>query len=637
MKSRLSARLLLMAVLPLVVSFAMFVLALGAFNRVRGVVVEVQEEKMQQMVALASSSINRLWIAPRIYAAHSLSQSPTLSEHLARGDRAEELYEEWSSARSILEGTFYIYYALEDGSILHYPPVPLPEGFDPRTRPWYKAGIASPGGTVWSPPYEEVVTGETLVSAVTPLFDDGGNRIGVFSMDVVLEAVETSLEGIELPRDGEVFLLNRQGLPFVGTDEHIVEAGSLPAPTDKLIVDIGDPLSSGWRVAVVVPRQSLTDRFARVRQPMVFSFGLLAALSAIVISWLVGSLVSRTRRLAAYFDDVTRGDTPIHLVFRTRDEFHYLNKQFNRVILDARHMEERRLSQERRFRLLVERAPIGFFRTRLDGSVIYANDHLARLLGRNQEELYRLPTIALLYRNRKDRNDILTALESDGEVRDRRIQYVQMTGKIMWLSINAVLTPPDEGESERHIEGFVVDVTTDMAERENLKRLSETDPLTGIANRRSFNAATARLMERSKTFGDPVGLILFDVDHFKRLNDNRGHDLGDAVLRLVSSIGTRIIRRSDLFARIGGDEFAILLPGATEEDAYHLGCELRKEVEAARHSLGLSHKVTVSVGVGCSAGDETDLRETIKIADNALYAAKNAGRNCVRRASECCR
>ncbi|MEX2444146.1 MAG: PAS domain-containing protein [Alkalispirochaeta sp.] len=150
-----------------------------------------------------------------------------------------------------------------------------------------------------------------------------------------------------------------------------------------------------------------------------------------------GGLVSRTRHLANYFDEVTRGESEIRSIFRTEDEFHYLNEQFNKVILNARLAEERKLSQERRFRLLVERAPIGFFRTHLDGSIAYANAHFAQLAGRSSEELSRFPSVVLLYKNREDRKSFLAELQSNQEVRDRRIQYVRRSGEPMWLSVTA--------------------------------------------------------------------------------------------------------------------------------------------------------------------------------------------------------
>jgi diguanylate cyclase (GGDEF)-like protein/PAS domain S-box-containing protein len=633
MKRHLSIRLLLMAILPLFVSVILLGLALSTFSRMRQVVVDVQEEDMHQLLALASSSINQLWIAPRAYAVSALSRSPTLATQIAEGGQRDALFQEWDAARSVMEGAFFIYYALEDGTILHYPPDPLPEGFDPRSRPWYRAGITSPGGVTWSPPYREVITGETLVSAVMPITDDSGARIGVFSTDVVVNALEASLEGIQLPAEGEVFLLGRDGAPFVGTNDDVVETAELPEPTDELIVDTGPPLSSGWKLAVVVPRQSLADRFARVRQPLILSFILVVGVSTLAISWLIGGVVYRTRHLAKYFQEVTTGNAPLRSIFKTEDEFHYLNEQFNSVILSARHAQEEKLSQERVFRLLVERAPIGFFRTRRDGSVTYANEHFARLLGKGRDELLRLPSIGLLYKNRDDRKRFLAELETNQEVRDRRIQFVKDTDTLLWLSINAFLAPAPEGDSEPHIEGFVVDVTADVAERENLKRLSETDPLTDIANRRSFDAAAERLVERGGRLGESVGLIVFDIDHFKHLNDTYGHDTGDAALRSVAAIGSGILRKSDLFARIGGDEFAILLPGATEDDAYALGVKLHQKVETAHHSAELPTTLTVSVGVGGYSGGDITVGELITSADTALYAAKNAGRNCVRRAS----
>ena len=159
--------------------------------------------------------------------------------------------------------------------------------------------------------------------------------------------------------------------------------------------------------------------------------------------------------------------------------------------------------------------------------------------------------------------------------------------------------------------------------REELRDQTSRDPLTGLANRRGLDAAVAKLD------GGPVGLIALDVDHFKRFNDNHGHDAGDAVLRAVGRIMLRVCEGRALPCRLGGEEFVALQPGAGVDAALELAEALRTEIAALRlrHRGAELPPVTVSLGVAAMPDHGDDLPGALKIADEALYAAKSRGRN----------
>lgn len=170
-------------------------------------------------------------------------------------------------------------------------------------------------------------------------------------------------------------------------------------------------------------------------------------------------------------------------------------------------------------------------------------------------------------------------------------------------------------------------------ERRAMERLAHTDPLTGLANRRHFDAQFGRLLLQSELTGEAISLILIDVDHFKRINDSHSHVVGDAVLRTVASDLARHCRVSDLACRIGGEEFAVLLPGTPADGAMTIAARLRASVA----DLKVSHmvpalRVTVSAGVASVVGG--DSVSVIAAADQALYRAKSAGRNRVFLAEE---
>jgi len=160
--------------------------------------------------------------------------------------------------------------------------------------------------------------------------------------------------------------------------------------------------------------------------------------------------------------------------------------------------------------------------------------------------------------------------------------------------------------------------------------LASTDELTGIANRRAFLRHLDREIEGSTEFGWPLAVAMFDVDHFKAVNDGYGHAVGDRVLRLIAERASAVVRSGDLVGRLGGEEFGILMPGATAEDAAIVAERLRQAMETPRagEEAGLP-TVTVSVGIAARE-DQTDAGALLAVADAALYAAKDAGRNRVK-------
>ena len=155
--------------------------------------------------------------------------------------------------------------------------------------------------------------------------------------------------------------------------------------------------------------------------------------------------------------------------------------------------------------------------------------------------------------------------------------------------------------------------------------------MTKAYNRLYFSSRLKEEIERAKRYNHPLSLILLDIDFFKKINDTYGHDVGDLVLKTVSQIVLENIRKSDLFARIGGEEFAILLPDTSKDKAILVAEKLRETIEKTPIILpnGKQIKVTISLGVTSLKKDDNE-SSFIKRADEALYDAKKSGRNVVK-------
>lgn len=180
--------------------------------------------------------------------------------------------------------------------------------------------------------------------------------------------------------------------------------------------------------------------------------------------------------------------------------------------------------------------------------------------------------------------------------------------------------------------GAVRDISARKEAEEQLRRLATTDGLTGLLNRRRFLELGQAEMERAARFGHPVGCVMFDVDHFKTINDRHGHDVGDAALAALAATALETLRGVDILGRLGGEEFAAILP-ETELDAAVAAAErLRLAVAAMRFSPdkgGLS--MTISLGVAVRQDGREGLDALLKRADEALYRAKASGRDRVER------
>jgi diguanylate cyclase (GGDEF)-like protein len=194
-------------------------------------------------------------------------------------------------------------------------------------------------------------------------------------------------------------------------------------------------------------------------------------------------------------------------------------------------------------------------------------------------------------------------------------------------------------ENTQHLERMVDERTSALLEanerlgtvNQRLQELAVTDALTGLANRRAFTERLGGEIDRARRSGQPLSLLLIDIDHFKRLNDTLGHLEGDAALVIVAKILADGRRVEDLVSRFGGEEFAMVLPGAGAEDAHMVAERLRSAVEEG--TAGAPAACTISIGHASLPDDAAEARALIAAADRALYDAKGAGRNRVRGAS----
>lgn len=207
----------------------------------------------------------------------------------------------------------------------------------------------------------------------------------------------------------------------------------------------------------------------------------------------------------------------------------------------------------------------------------------------------------------------------------------------------AVKTYRDEGQPVRmfskaddEIGVLATAVTSMVAEVETLmqklRHQAMTDPLTGLGNRRWLSERVAQELARAERQAEPISVILFDLDKFKTINDSHGHDVGDQVLVAAGEIATNYVRPYDLAARIGGEEFCIVLPKTTETEAADIAERLRAALAKTTVTPLAQGRLTASFGVYQGEAGES-FAQMLRVADTLLYDAKQGGRNRVRQAA----
>jgi diguanylate cyclase (GGDEF)-like protein len=413
------------------------------------------------------------------------------------------------------------------------------------------------------------------------------------------------------------------------------------------------------RVSVLEPERKTSDAIRNGRllaSLILLGFFLLALMSAIVVSRSlqrqIGEFLAAARRLGS-------GDFSAEVPTRGRDEFAALGNEFNKMStqLETR-LEE--LRQERT-RLELSLRRIGeTFASNLDRDALLdivvqtAIDAISadggRAVARGGEPLAGMAPVA--------RSGDPGALGAVVEAAEHRVLVDGAPAFVAQEAGTALAHPlragPAAGEAAHRVTGLIsvwregrpfTDQERELFHylagqaavsvenvglHETVERQAVTDELTGLSNRRRFQETMATEVERSKRFGQDVGLVLLDIDDFKRVNDTYGHQQGDVVLREVARILRESCREIDEPARYGGEELAVVLPGTDLEGAFNLAERVREGIEGLHLPVtgnGGSLSITASFGVAALPACAEDMRGLVAAADEALYEAKRGGKN----------
>lgn len=295
---------------------------------------------------------------------------------------------------------------------------------------------------------------------------------------------------------------------------------------------------------------------------------------------------------------------------------------FHSFIRDMTELSEARAAQrgtEATFQAVFDNAPIGIAIVGLDGTFRKVNEALCRITGYPAHELTRMTFQDLTFPDDLD-NDVNEATRLlRGEITSYQMdkRYYAKEGHIIWVHLSGSMVRDADGQPLNFI-AHIEDVSARKRDEQLLHRQATRDPLTGVFNRARFEEELARhrsLASRHE-YDDEAAIFMIDLDGLKRINDRYGHGAGDDYLKNVTETISHRLRLSDIFARIGGDEFAVLLPHTSAEQAQKLA---RTLVDLVRtNSVG-----TVSIGIAMIGPGQFD--DALERADQAMYHAKQKG------------
>lgn len=304
---------------------------------------------------------------------------------------------------------------------------------------------------------------------------------------------------------------------------------------------------------------------------------------------------------------------------------------------ERRRFEQVLRDSEQRLQVLIDNVQMAVVVHAGDSSIEFANPSAANLLGLTRDQMLGRSAIDPVWHFVRedgspmpiDEYPVNLVIRSRLALRDYVTGvHVAESEPIRWLLINAVPVTGQDGSLRQVIVSFI-DISERQRQKRHLEQLASTDTLTGLATRRHLIEQADHELARARRSGRPLALILFDIDHFKSVNDRFGHETGDRVLRRIGELLRCELREVDIAARWGGEEFCVLLPDTNSHAAVEIAERLRSAVEKMPMTSpdGGLLPVTASFGLVLSTPDDDDFNRLVNAADKAMYQAKCEGRN----------
>ena len=303
------------------------------------------------------------------------------------------------------------------------------------------------------------------------------------------------------------------------------------------------------------------------------------------------------------------------------------------VVTERKKAEAALEDRARQLRFVLEGSELGFWDWDIATGKVERNPQWGHMLGYTFEELQHTAQQWADFVHPHDRErawaSIFDVVEGRSAAHKLEYRMLHKDGSIRWILDQAKVMQRDGHGKATRMCGTHTDITERKLLEEELRRQAHVDYLTGIYNRRHFMERAEQELSRAHRYAKPLSMLMLDIDHFKQINDRHGHKVGDTVLKAVADLSQATFRDVDIVGRLGGEEFAALLPETDQPAALEAAERLRATIANARIPLPGAPPVSFSVSIGVSSMDspEDNIDALLQRADKALYKAKDSGRN----------
>lgn len=305
-------------------------------------------------------------------------------------------------------------------------------------------------------------------------------------------------------------------------------------------------------------------------------------------------------------------------------------------VTELKKAQEKLQDAQARYRTMYENAAQGMYQSTLEGYFLRVNPALARIFGfeSSTDFLQYSGGVAKLYKNQKDRQELVSVLRKEQVVKNYEVEMVTADGKTLWVLLNTSLTKDSRGKEI--IEGILIDNTDKrIAEdrlrksRERFRYLANHDNLTGLYNTRYLYKALDELILSSQEKNKPFSLVFLDMDNFKRVVDTYGHLNGSQALKEVAKTLQNNLEEPAFGVAYGGDEFVLVLPEKAKEEAVQQIGEIRSRMKKTTYleNKGLAVHMSASFGVATFPDDAQDREGLLALADEAMFDIKTGGKD----------
>ncbi|WP_447553339.1 sensor domain-containing diguanylate cyclase [Vreelandella sp. EE22] len=385
---------------------------------------------------------------------------------------------------------------------------------------------------------------------------------------------------------------------------------------------------ANWVVALYLPTDQAQLPLSNFIYRLWWIWVALALLLMPLLWWLLGRILSPLNLLESQIGEVGQSRRSHVELATSMQELQQVADTFNRVEDERQQLVCNLQEREAFLDSVLNSAPQGMFVADFDGRITYMNPALLAMLDILPDISMEAWLEQIHLDDRQGAVDLWRHSLLTGKDYTRQLRFIKRDNETLWLDVHARVVMLSQDGHSLGLVGVVKDIT-ERREQEALQRWeAEHDPLTGLLNRRGFLRRLEDAFADFQKTSTPSALLLFDLDHFKPINDEGGHALGDEMLRRVAQVIAWEVRRSDHVARQGGDEFGVLLPSCTLVQAQRIAEALRQAVsEVSVTQAGKQYHVTLSMGVTRFNDTDETVEDSLARADAASYQAKSRGRN----------